>query len=398
MARRLRASQIETRTARLKLTPRLKPYHFTIVSRGIAIGYRRNRGPGTWVMRAADGKGSYWTKAIGFADDHEDADGSQVLDFFQAQDRARTLVRGKDTAADKPMTVSEAVDSYERDLAARGGIVANLHYARRLLVPTLLAKPVALLESKELRRWRDSLLGTRKAASVNRILKSIKAALTLAATHDPRIGNSAAWRAGLAGLPDAETARHIALPDADVRALVAAAYTVDSAFGLWTEVAATTGARPVQLNRLEVADLQDDRGDPRLLMPSSRKGRGNKRIARKPVPIPASLARKLRHAATGKALTAPLLANADGTRRGRHGRLFARVATAAGLESATAYSLRHSSIIRALLAGVPARVVAATHDTSILMIERNYSAHIADHSDAISRAVLLDLDHGSIFD
>ena len=37
----------------------------------------------------------------------------------------------------------------------------------------------------------------------------------------------------------------------------------------------------------------------------------------------------------------------------------------------TAYALRHSSIIRALLAGVPVRVVAVNHDTSVTMLERN---------------------------
>jgi hypothetical protein len=53
------------------------------------------------------------------------------------------------------------------------------------------------------------------------------------------------------------------------------------------------------------------------------------------------------------------------------------------------YALRHSSIVRALLAGVPARVVAAVHDTSIGMLERTYSAFIADHADTIARRGLL---------
>ena len=52
----------------------------------------------------------------------------------------------------------------------------------------------------------------------------------------------------------------------------------------------------------------------------------------------------------------------------------------------TAYALRHSSIIRALLAGVPVRVVAASHDTSVMMLERTYSAYVLDHSDAVGRA------------
>ena len=74
MARRVRASTLENRTARLRLEPRQKPYHFTVIAPGIAIGYRRCQGPGRWVLRAADGHGAYWTDTIALADDHEEAD------------------------------------------------------------------------------------------------------------------------------------------------------------------------------------------------------------------------------------------------------------------------------------------------------------------------------------
>ena len=65
--------------------------------------------------------------------------------------------------------------------------------------------------------------------------------------------------------------------------------------------------------------------------------------------------------------------------------------TRAGLDPkiVTLYALRHSSIVRALLAGVPTRVVAAQRDTSVPMLERTYSQHILDHSDAVGRRGLL---------
>jgi site-specific recombinase XerD len=73
-------------------------------------------------------------------------------------------------------------------------------------------------------------------------------------------------------------------------------------------------------------------------------------------------------------------------------RWFARVVAATGLNpKVTPYALRHSSIVRMLLTGTPTRVVAAHHDTSVLMIEKNYSAFIADHADALTRRTLLDL-------
>jgi hypothetical protein len=48
-----------------------------------------------------------------------------------------------------------------------------------------------------------------------------------------------------------------------------------------------------------------------------------------------------------------------------------------------------------LLANVPIRVVATLHDTSVKMIERAYSKHIAEHTDAIARRALLDVSQPS---
>ena len=88
-----------------------------------------------------------------------------------------------------------------------------------------------------------------------------------------------------------------------------------------------------------------------------------------------------------------MLVRSDGSAWNPNGmelwRLFAQVARRLGIEQ-TAYSLRHSSIVRALLAGTPTRVVAANHDTSTIQLERVYSAFISDHSDAVSRKGLLD--------
>jgi hypothetical protein len=58
----------------------------------------------------------------------------------------------------------------------------------------------------------------------------------------------------------------------------------------------------------------------------------------------------------------------------------------------TIYALRHSSIVRQLLANVPIRVVAAGHDTSTSMIEQVYARYISAHTDGLVRATLLDAD------
>ena len=394
MARRPRSSKLETRTDRLKLAPRQKPHHFTTISPGIALGYRRGKDRNAWVVRVADGKGGNWLKNLpGIPDDFEDANGESVLTFWQAQDKARTLARGT-IESGRPVTVAEALADYERDLRARGGLAGNASRVRHHLPPSLATKPVAMLTSRELQRWRDGLVEM-KPATVNRTTHILKAACNLAARHDARITNANAWRVGLASLRDSHRARNVILTDEQVRALIEAAYADDPAFGLLTETAATTGARPSQLVKLEVGDLQADRGDPRVMMPSSRKGHAGKRVERKPVPITPALALRLRQAAGGRDASAPLLLRADGkpwsATSADHRLPFARAVACAALKpSVTFYALRHSSIVRQILAGTPLRVVAVAHDTSTMMIERTYSRHISDHADAVLRKGLLD--------
>jgi integrase len=392
MARRLRSPTLETRAARLRLKVRRKPY-FVSVAPGISLGYRRNAGPGSWLVRCADGKGGAWTKGFAVADDHEDASGEQVLDFWGAQVRARELVRGQHTDASKPVTVAEALDEHERDLVARGGLVARVQHVRRLLTPVLLERPVGLLVMRELRRWRDSELARGLApATVTRTCRAFAAALNYAANQDPSIANRAAWKVGLAALPDSHRARVDAiLSDDEIRAVVAACYAAGERLGLLAEVLAVTGARPVQAARLLVGDLQPDR----LMMPRSAKGRGQKRIERRPIPIPLSLAARLRAVAGDRPADAPLLQRPDSAAwhsgHSDHSRPFERALAAAGLPKVVPYSLRHSSIVRALLRGLAVRLVADMHDTSIAMLERTYAKFIADHSDTAIRAAQLDL-------
>ena len=56
----------------------------------------------------------------------------------------------------------------------------------------------------------------------------------------------------------------------------------------------------------------------------------------------------------------------------------------------TIYSLRHSSIARALLRGVPIKVVADWHDTSVGQITAHYGRFLKHHYDDLVRAALLD--------
>jgi integrase len=365
--------------------------------------YRRNRTNGTWVVKASDGHGSYWTKGIAEADDHDESNGKTILSFYEAQDLAKKLAHRQpgDVGDDsRPATVAEALDAYEADLIARNASVYNAKHPRSHLSSVLLSKPVQLLDSKELRQWRDGLLSKGlKPASVVRYCKGLCAALNLAASHDARITNKAAWEVGLEALPDATVARNVILDDRTVGRFVDAAYAHGPALGLFVHVLAETGARPSQVARLLVEDLHGG-AHPRLTMPKSAKGGSKNRAARKAervsVPISTTLAASLKKAAKGRPADAPLLLQGDGqswseSPSADYRKDVAEVVKAIGRDpdETTLYALRHSSIVRALKRNVPVRIVAATHDTSIVQIERTYSKYIADHSDDISRAALL---------
>jgi integrase len=401
MARRVRHSSLETRTARLKLGVRRKPYSGPSLARGLTLQYRRNKTNGSWVIKVSNGHGEYWTKAIAEADDHDESNGKTILTFFEAQDAAKKLARGQDGNADNaPITVDGALTAYKTDLVARSANPYNADWPRVHLTSALLAKPMALLTAAELKKWRDSLLGTVAPSTINRLGRCLCAALELAAQHDVRIQNRQAWEVGLALLPNAQEARNVVISDDHVRGFIAASYELDHQFGLLAETLAVTGARPSQAARLRVEDLHDHPLRPKLMMPKSGKGGGRNRSAKKTerysVPITVQLAAKLKQAAKGHANDAPLLLHSDGSAWSdnpgqRYHREVNAVVTAIGLDPAdvTMYALRHSSIVRMLLKNIPTRVVASLHNTSVRMIEAHYSKYIVEHSDEISRHALL---------
>ena len=87
MPRRVRDLGLETRAARGKLKACGKPYYKSIGD-GLHLGYRKGATVGKWVVRRYIGDQDYKVETIATADDIEDADGTIILNFWQAQDRA----------------------------------------------------------------------------------------------------------------------------------------------------------------------------------------------------------------------------------------------------------------------------------------------------------------------
>ena len=203
---------------------------------------------------------------------------------------------------------------------------------------------------------------------------------------------------------------HQILSDADVRAVLAAAAAVD-ARGRWdgalvhlVAVLAASGARFSQIVRMRVADVQVARN--RLMVPVSAKGRGEKQRPQIAVQVGADVLEILRPAISGRRGTDPLFVRPLWMQKtvgkweeiGREpwlsaselSRPWAAVVAEAGLAADTIpYSLRHSSIMRGLLTGLPVRLVAALHDTSSAMNERRYSSGVGDAlSELASKAII----------
>jgi hypothetical protein len=224
-----------------------------------------------------------------------------------------------------------------------------------------------LLDSRELRTWRDGLLAKGlKPSSVVRYCKSLRAALNLAASHDARIQNKSAWKVGLEALPDATVARNVILDDATVCRFINASYARDQKLGLLVHVLAESGARPSQATRLLVEDLHGG-AKARLSVPRSANGgfknRGARKHERVNVPITPALAAKLKLAAKGRPGDAPLLLQADGQpwgdRPSEHYREdIAEIVQGLGLGPRRRFTRCGLSIVRQLLRGVPIRIIA----------------------------------------
>jgi hypothetical protein len=272
MARSIR-SYLETRSQRLKLPIRGKPYNARI-GKGLRLAYRRNAVDGTW-SRLYRGE----LKLIGLADDYQDANGGGILSFDQAVSRVRLDVYGADEAAiegaDRPVTLDAAITAYEADLIARDGGRKNATWLRARTPADLLRKALSAITAIDFRRWRDGLVaeGKLKPGTVNRLRAALLAALNNQRKLDPRIRDT--WSVGWPLLPNARRARNVVLTSAEIRAVVRASYAISEALGLFVEMAAVTGARPSQLARLDCADVLA--GD-KVNMPTSRKGSSRKRV------------------------------------------------------------------------------------------------------------------------
>ena len=221
MAKATRNSSLETRTARSKLRTNHEPY-WASIGRGLYLGYRKGNKGGSWIARFYY-EDRYKKIKLAKADDYQDTNNVDVLDYFQAQDRARAFAnqQTKLAADDNPkqiITVAEAISSYLGWFKAhRKSYARTEHVAKMHILPTLGNKFVNKLTPQMIRQWQELLIteppqlrGTpikrnyaeftptpetmrKRKATANRILTVLKAALNHA-WRDGYVANDEAWR------------------------------------------------------------------------------------------------------------------------------------------------------------------------------------------------------------
>jgi integrase len=270
MPRTLRDSKLDTREARARLKVRGKPY-WRSLEPGLHLGYRRLASkPGTWCVRRYVGNQGYVVEALkgAVADDFNEADGTTVLSYAQAQ----RMVLGRKPKAGTTITVATAIERYLTHLSDHGKTADDARYrAEALILPSLGDIEVGALTTEQIRGWQSSLAKSaprhgeapgddaearrRRKASVNRIFTILRAALNLA-YRDGKVPSDTEWRRVKPfGGVDAARVRYLQIDEAQ-RFINAS----EPAFRLLVQAALQTGARYGELGRLQVEDFNPDAG------------------------------------------------------------------------------------------------------------------------------------------
>jgi integrase len=351
---------------------------------------------GTWVARHYVGGQNYEVEKIGVCDDFSDADGTAVLSFAQAQDKARDhMVRRAKSAAGitGPLTVRAALESYLQILESHGkSALDTRHRAAAHIYPALGNIEVATLSTDLLRKWHASLakalprartkLGKpqqhrqfdhtdeairRRRSSANRVLTILKAALNQA-FRDGKAPTDVAWRKVIPfkGV-DAARVRYLSIPEA-TRLINAS----DPDFWPLVQAALQTGCRYGELTRLEVVDFNSDAGTLNVRRSKSGKGRH--------VVLSDEGVSFFKQLTAGRDGSQIMLPKADGLawQKSHQLRPMADACQRARINpSISFHGLRHTWASHAVMNGVPLMVVAKNlGHADTRMVEKHYG-HLA---------------------
>ncbi|MGH8646250.1 MAG: tyrosine-type recombinase/integrase [Gammaproteobacteria bacterium] len=272
MARATRDARLETREARTRLKAGTKRY-WRAIDKGLALGYRKGKTGGTWYARLyLDGK--HVLQSLGNADDHQEANSATVLDYFQAQQKARAFAEAEATEGDgrKPYLVRDAIQDYLTWYAHnRKALAATRYTCETHILPKFGPREAASLTTAELRHWHMELASREgdqraKRATANRILTVLKAALNHA-WRDGYVARDEAWRR-VKPFRNVDAPRVRYLSTEECKRLINACA---SDFRQLVQTALLTGCRYGELISMTVSDYNSDSGT--VLVRESKSGK-----------------------------------------------------------------------------------------------------------------------------
>jgi integrase len=421
MAGRPKKSGLESKTARLKLASRNAPY-WVAIGEGQQVGYRKGIKDGYWVARLTDMQSRKKVQeSLGTADDQQDADGKEVLTYFQAVEAARDwFKRSKEAAEAKvavrpsknsiivsqameiyidylktdgksgksseqaaftyiyrdPIALKRLVDLTVDDIKAfRDGIADSPRRSR--LKPKPVPKRARKVSAKSVRKpkgkWalaaesmdpetlKEELKRQRKSTA-NRVLTILRGALNYQVEQDPTIDDRA-WRA-VKSFKKADGVRTSYLEVEEQRKLLEACPA-----GLRELVAGAlyTGARYGELRMLRVHHL--------YLKAMNIKIEDSKTYQPREIPLTEEGCRFFTRLVEGRKRNDFVFLRPDGMQWGKSHtfRPFRAACDAAGIEAIPFHSLRHSYASLLVMAGAELMAVAKIlGHADTRMVEKHY--------------------------
>jgi integrase len=390
MARTIRHSKLDSRTARAQLPVRNGPYWHPI-ARGRALGYRKGGKGGSWVAKYRSDGGARAQTLLGPADDALDADTSAVLTFSQAQAAARDWFALLDRHSGRrpaPYTVGKALDEYLDNFTGKS-IKPTRYTIERHLRPEFGAMQVTELTTERLTEfvnriantpsvYRANKKGVRKnrptgpdsariqKSNANRIFTPLRAALNRAFMMG-KVKDDTAWRRVKPfAKVDAPRIRYFTSPE--ISRLIAAA---PDWFRPLIQAALLTGARWSELFRMRVRDVDLSAGV--VLFPETKGGKPRH------VYLTDEGVELFRQLCDRRPGDREVFLNQHGRalRTGHQIRPMTDTCRAAGVEHAGFHILRHTYGSRLAMAGVPMAVIAEALGHADERITRKHYAHLA---------------------
>ncbi len=385
MARSTRNQNIDTRSKRLKL-PMGKRYWQTI-GKGLAIGYRKGKNGGTWYARFSLADNKYRVEGIGVSDDYRDADGIEVLDYFQAQDRIREM-SGAATVEKARYTIADAITDYLKWFKAhRKSYRGTKDTIEAHIKPTFEKIQVCNVTTKQIRDWHHALADApvinrgkvmefdrndseavrKRKSTANRVLTVLKAILNHAYQEVDGIKSDDAWRR-VKPFQSVDQPKISYLSETECTRLINACEPV---FRQLVRAALFTGCRYGELIRLKCHDYNSDSGT--ILISESKAGNFRH------VPLTDEGQEFFNQATTGKLGNDLIFTRPDGDAWGKshQSRPMKEACKVAKITPpASFHQLRHTYGSMLAMRGVPLQVIAkALGHADTRMTERHY-AHL----------------------